>query len=439
MPREALYTPRVADVADRTVRASATVGLGLTLVVISWAMVANTVARTLPPEWILWAVLALNVVTVLLLLGSSRPRAFVVAVAVVLGLAVAVPLVSVAVHAVWEPDPPVMGAVAGTAAMIAILAAPLWGSDRLLRTTTVLATAFVWVSLLLAVQSLIDGPLEAAYHRNERDWLGVWQLKGLAGHPNAMAMICGTVLLLQIVVLRRLRPTGGRRLLAWGLGPGAAVLALLWTQSRTGWIATAAALVALAVPWRRVGRAAVWTLPIVWTVLILGPPFVAKVGGMPFNGRDQAWELAERLIALAPGTGYGPAAFSPTFWTGLESLGYKGWLPAHAHNPLLEAGVQLGVGGLVLVAVAWCLAGAAALRVRSLDSGLAIAAVTAMAVYAGVEPALGVGRGGAVYLPVLLLAVILGSSLARAAVARPEADREDAPGELRSQRAGTSS
>lgn len=383
--------------------------MSVTLTLICWSMVANTTGAPPAPPWVLWSALALNVVTVLLLLFRHRPPRFAVVVAAVLGLAVALPLTSVVVHGTWNPDPPVMGAVAGSAAMVAVLASPVWGADRVLRTTVLLGTGFVWLNLLLGLGSLMDSPVDVAYHRNERDWIGLWQLKGLAGHPNALAMICALVLLLQIVALVESGRgmSRGRGLAAWLLGPGATLVAILWTQSRTGWMAAALGLGALAVPWRRVGRGAAPAMAGLWVVLIVAPPVLATLRHVTFNGRDLAWEQAERLIAMDPTTGWGALAFSPDFWAVAVAHGHEGWKPMHAHHVLLQAGVLLGVPGLLIVAAAWCLACAVALRARA-ESGLAMAAVTSMAVYAGVEPAFGTGSGGAVYLPVLLLALILG-------------------------------
>lgn len=427
----------MAHGADRTVRAAATVVLLVTLALIFGAMVVNTTTRSSLPAVLLWCALALNV-AVLALLLARRPDPFVAILAVVLGAAVAIPLISVAIFGSEPSPPPIMAGVAGSATAVAVLAGRTWERDRTVRWLAIGGTGFVWLTILVGVLSLAGGPVDVAYHRNERDWLGVWQLKGLAGHPNALAMLCGLILLVQLVALLQWRPATARvrLVVAVVLGPGATLLTVLWTQSRTGWVATAVGVIALAVPWRRLGRLGVAVLACVWVVLIVAPPVVARVWGVSFNGRDQAWGIAEHIIRTSPAGGFEPTVFSTPFWQLLSSLGYRGWFPMHAHNVLLEAGVRLGVLGLIFMASAWLLAGVCAVRARAFDQGLAVAAVTAMAVYAGVEPALGTGPGGAVYLPAVLLGLILGIAAVPPGTAGPQPSADVEPDELLRTQAG---
>lgn len=377
-------------------------------------MLAPTFGAELPPLWPGWIVLVVNLAVTGSMLVVSRSGAVT---AVALGAAVALPFWAALVHS-WSGDvgqsASLTAAVAGSGAAAAVLAGPRFGSLLVLGTTTWIATAVVWLSLLAAAAELLGLPVTASYDVNERTWLAPWQLRGIAGHPNQLALLGVLALVLQVDLIRRQRRDWGRPLLlaAVVLGPIASLFVVLWTQSRTGWISLVAAVLVLLLPWRR-DRHAILAAVVITVLLaaLVAPPTLTD-NPLAFNGRGVAWSVARWAIEQEPWLGWGTFAFSDDFWQQYgELFPFAYWSPVHAHNLLLQAGALLGAVGITVTvaAVAACLV--AATKARRFDRGLTLALLAALAVSAGVEAAFGTGQSGAVYLPVLLLAGAVGAAI----------------------------
>ena len=174
------------------------------------------------------------------------------------------------------------------------------------------------------------------------------------------------------------------------------VFTVLLTQSRGGWLALAAGLLALIVALhRRLG----WAL--------LGLAVIVAVVALAFSGlslqelflqldttgsgtsRLEVWSRALAMLRDMPFTGIGLGtfpvildAFYPSFLAGPEAR-----IP-HAHNLLLQVGVDLGVPGMLALAllfIASALAALSALRRaerRSFAWGLSAGVFTALVVVA---------------------------------------------------------
>jgi putative inorganic carbon (HCO3(-)) transporter len=173
-------------------------------------------------------------------------------------------------------------------------------------------------------------------------------------HPNVLAGPLAILLPLALALLLfawRQLPWYGRGLA--GVSALAIALVLIWTQSRGGLLALGATLVVLTLMrWRRG-----WLLLIAVAILAvvafryLGADAViaslttdATFGG--FEDRLMVWSRALSMVRDFPFTGVGMGTFLPV----ADAL-YPLYTPSreftHAHNLLLQVGVDLGFPGLI--------------------------------------------------------------------------------------------
>lgn len=245
-------------------------------------------------------------------------------------------------------------------------------------------------------------------------------LEGLVVHPNQLAGLI--TLFLPLLVSLLFAPPAGLASPLWRLILLAATLWTAWilllTQSRGGWIATAAGLFillslwALALPKSGVRRAlrlalaslvAVVVLLIIWIgpgeiwALWADPPQETVVGTLTtLNFRKELWPWAMTAISDFPFTGVGLGAFRQVAFR-LYPLPLSPRLDiAHAHNVYMQAALDVGLPGLavygaillIAAAVGWQIA-RSSVGYRAISLGI-LAGLAAHHVY-GLADALALG------------------------------------------------
>lgn len=248
-------------------------------------------------------------------------------------------------------------------------------------------------------------------------------------HPNQIA---GTItlllplflaLLLDAPVATLARPTAVRLLLLLGtLGMG---LALLLTQSRSGWLGAAAGIVLLLLLWsvvlppagaRRRARLGLlasltfgflfvaWIGPAALRELWLEPPQQTAVGSLvTLNFRRELWPWALAAAADFPLTGTGLGSFRAVATRLYPANIPPGFDLAHAHNIFLQVALDIGLPGLVAYVALLLLCATVGWQIarrdpalRALSLGL-VCSLAALHVY-GLADALALGAKPAVLL-----------------------------------------
>lgn len=204
------------------------------------------------------------------------------------------------------------------------------------------------VLLLVAPQIAVHGGASA----HAGDWRGALYHKNLLGREMAF----GALLALAFGV-----GTLGifRRLSWWALG-GLMAFLVIGAGSATGLILFAVGVYALMLmAWpafggmerasRRVVRSVLAALAVAAVVFGAEPVLQALGRDATLTGRDRIWSLSiEQIVAKPLGHGYG------AFWEGPQGAAVSarlGYDVGHAHNSLLEVGLELGLPGIVLVLV----------------------------------------------------------------------------------------
>ena len=222
--------------------------------------------------------------------------------------------------------------------------------------------------------------------------LGLPGVERLTTHPNQLAALIAFFLPLLVALLVAPPRPGGRlwrvALAAFTL-VAAGILAL--TQSRGGWIATAAGLFALLALWaavlppsrrRRALRLVValsvlaalagllWIGPGTLWELWLNPPEQTAVGTLWTLGvRRQIWPWAVTAIGDFPFTGVGLGTFRQVVFRLYPLPAWSGYDLGHAHNIFLQTALDTGLPGLVAYLAVLFVAAAVGWRVARRDPG----------------------------------------------------------------------
>lgn len=410
------------------VRLAVAAGPAAALGVCFWSMILTPL--TGPPPISAAVAGVLSAAAAVSLTASLRRGvpARIILLAATMATAVALPAISAVVHRF--PDISITPVAMGLSVAAVAAAAPTLTPPVVRRIVWAVLAAVVWLSLAGGGYALFAPDSAFLYQRGGRSWIGVLQLSGIPGHPNGMALFAALALVLQLLSLGAVlrRPLRQRAILLV-VGPVASGAALLWSQSRTGLLATAlVAVVVLGLRAARSGRRT--TAAVLWVTAAASviPPAITLVGvAWSFHGRWLPWRIAWTLLEDNWILGVGPGAFSPQFWDFWTALQPASWEPAHAHNQVLQSTVLLGlVGGAILIATA-----AAMIRIAAAagpgDRSWAVAVCTITFVTAGPETVLGVGDIAATYLPILVGAAVLSSSaLLAGRIAAPDRKEREA-------------
>ncbi len=218
-------------------------------------------------------------------------------------------------------------------------------------------------------------------------------LAQLSTHPNQLAALISFFLPLLVSLAVGPRPGPSRHLwrVALALVTLLVVAILILTQSRGGWIATAAGLFALAALWaavlppsraRRglrlvVGLAvlaalavAVWIGPTTLWEMWLNPPADTAVGTLRTLGvRRAIWPWGATAVGDFPFTGVGLGAFRQVVFRLYPLPPWPDYDLGHAHNIFLQTALDTGLPGLVAYLAVLFVAAAVGWRVARRDPG----------------------------------------------------------------------
>lgn len=223
--------------------------------------------------------------------------------------------------------------------------------------------------------------------------LAVPGLAQLSTHPNQLAALISFFLPLLVSLLAGRWPRPSRYMWRAALALVAllVVAILVLTQSRGGWIATAAGLFTLTALWAAVlppSRARrglrlivalgvlaalavlVWVGPTTLWELWLNPPADTAVGTLRTLGvRRAIWPWAATAIADFPFTGVGLGAFRQVVFRLYPLPPWPDYDLGHAHNIFLQTALDTGLPGLVAYLAVLFVAAAVGWRVARRDPG----------------------------------------------------------------------
>ena len=218
-------------------------------------------------------------------------------------------------------------------------------------------------------------------------------LAQLSTHPNQLAALISFFLPLLVSLAVGPRPGPSRPLwrVALALVALLVVAILILTQSRGGWIATIAGLLALAALWAAVlppSRArrglrlvvalsvlgalamVVWIGPTTLWELWLNPPADTAVGTLRTLGvRRAIWPWAATAVGDFPFTGVGLGAFRQVVFRLYPLPPWPDYDLGHAHNIFLQTALDTGLPGLVAYLAILFVAAAVGWRVARRDPG----------------------------------------------------------------------
>jgi len=218
-----------------------------------------------------------------------------------------------------------------------------------------------WVlgaAMVLSVAVVVYAP-NLGIGSGDTGWLGIFVHKNTLGRTMALTIL---------VFLFQLRQRGTANRLVSVAMLGVACLTLLGSQSIAGMLTAATVVVTVPLwPILRLQRtlvvaSAVFVLMVVITAACwIGTDIevmVATVGKDPsLSGRAGLWVAVMDSIASRPWLGHGYSAFW-LGWEGDSAVIWRviGWLPPHAHNGILDLGLELGAVGVALFAVGFAVA-----------------------------------------------------------------------------------
>jgi putative inorganic carbon (HCO3(-)) transporter len=203
--------------------------------------------------------------------------------------------------------------------------------------------------------------------------------------PNEVAGVLLWFLPLQMALLGRMWRRGSLRTpraLALACSTLLEAAVLILTQSRGAWLGLACGLLVMGalvdrrVRWVTLGLGGCALL----ATAVRGPQWVAEalqaealeglVGELVWTDRFRIWRVAVQAIRDFPFTGVGLGTFRRVARLVYALDVYPGFDIGHAHNGWLQAGVDLGVPGLVAYGAVWfCAAGQALAACRRARGG----------------------------------------------------------------------
>lgn len=204
----------------------------------------------------------------------------------------------------------------------------------------------IYFALLAAI--ILPGiALEYPYYQG---WVFPFRLHGAATHANNLAPLAVLFFAFDLMLRRR---WSGVRVANWT----AAVLVMLFAQSKTVWLAVATSMII--VGWLRLGVRQRVLSGAVLTVLVIGA-IGLSLGVVPveadptsrlywqvstLTGRTLVWAFAVDAWLSNPIFGYGPE-----LWTGAHRVNYfqpNGWIPGQGHSQFFHTLGQAGLVGAV--------------------------------------------------------------------------------------------
>ena len=266
---------------------------------------------------------------------------------------------------------------------VILAASSCWATpnDVVVRHGRIILRSLVLVSVILYCAV----PDYALLPNSTPRFFGLKQLAGLTSHPNGMGMIAAFALILELF---------GRRSRMSGIWFTVALVGLVLTQSRSGWLV---ALVGVLI-WSsgRLGRTK--TILLAPTAGIIGWSLVGEqISKTGLTGREDVWAVAWQVFLRYPVIGAGPGGLREAVLSnGVGSFG------AQAHNQLLDTLAKTGLVGAVLLLSFFVRSLRRARHLAREGSGLTLALLAGLAARSLFESP--IDGGFAVLLLVALLA-----------------------------------
>lgn len=250
----------------------------------------------------------------------------------------------------WSIDPVLTlrrSVALGGTVLVALFLAGVVGYRRSVTMITLLLGAIALGSLLVALLFPELGVHQSGAHVGR--WKGLYLHKNLLGREMALA---SGLFLIASMKAKRYFPR-----LLWGLFVVLALYLIVMTQSTTGLLASLCVLLAVSAlvvaSKRPIVAVVVMVLGLAFSfalglLLELSPSDAANLVGrdLSLTGRTAIWNRAVSYLAERPVIGHGYRAF----WAndpGDSISGALGYRVAHGHNGWLDAGLDLGLLGVV--------------------------------------------------------------------------------------------
>jgi putative inorganic carbon (HCO3(-)) transporter len=270
-------------------------------------------------------------------------------------------------------------------------------SERRLR--GLLLLTIVMLALYPARGSIIDYLAGRVKMSGRADWMGVF------GNANALAAILAMFLPFPWVWMQHARQWPLR--LLWGGVVALFVVAIQFSNSRSGTLALAVLLICIVVSARNKVRAIGVSTAVLFAVLTLGPAdwrerMVTMIPGVSsgqltetqadavgsWDSRVTIWNATFRIIADRPILGVGPGAFEEAHRHYQDTPGWTGGkLWRDTHNSFLRVWAEMGILGLAgfvgFIVASYRLGYRAIRRLRSAGLGSSMRAAEIRAAMAG--------------------------------------------------------
>lgn len=253
--------------------------------------------------------------------------------------------------------------------------------------------------LALSILVLVVMPLSAFNTQESRTFLGISRFEGIVGHPNGLAMVAVVALLIEITSTRSR---------FWTV---VAVVALLFAQSNTVWIALAFALAFSTLRLAKAVRVlAAGVAVALASSILIWPERAAQIesrmtgGNFSFNGRSEIWAAAMEGFRLHPVFGYGPSLLGDDF----RAI----YLPnfdaaAQAHNQFIQSLAESGIVGMLALLCLGFVLFSRAVHLRHLGYATPLVLLLVMLARAMSEtPLRPVGPGISTFLLIVVVAAI---------------------------------
>jgi exopolysaccharide production protein ExoQ len=270
----------------------------------------------------------------------------------------------------WSDDPGLTarrgGALLGTTAVGLYFGLRYQLEEQLRLIVGVLAFAAA-LSVLFAVGTSV-GIMEGAH---DGAWRGVFMHKNVLGRMMALLAVASLTRAL----------AGGLNPVAWACFAAGTVL-VVFSESRTALAVYLGALAAfpvlrtvrirytLAVPILLATLSTVFG-GLLWAMNELDGISSAVGRDITLTGRTFLWQSSAELLLERPWLGYGYAAFWRG-WDGPSAAVWSAtlWQPPHAHNGMLDLGLDLGIVGMTLFVAAFMVVGSVAFRHARVGDGV---------------------------------------------------------------------
>jgi hypothetical protein len=268
---------------------------------------------------------------------------------------------------------------------------------------------YVWVTLVAAFV-MPERVLERGYAVGVLPGID-FRLHGIGGHANNFA-----ALLLTWIMLGWVTKSSGW---LWRVNEVAVFACLILAQSKTVWIAAAAAYVIRFAFLRGTQRYVALTAlagglaAAALAISLLFPTALDDAastvrgpsGESAFSGRQGVWDYTMGLWRQNPLFGYGPNLWDARM--GLHYAALRGWTPPHAHSQFYQTLGESGLVGLAGLAVFAVGVSVAAVRHAGVSRGVTLALAVALVIRSFSEPPLRAAVGENLFVLFVTVAVMI--------------------------------